>query len=215
MASRGVGEARRAYTEAMNLLAHALLSPAEPAVMVGNLTADWVKGRARAGLPAEVRRGMELHGRIDAFTDAHGAVERCAALLEPTWGRYAAVLVDVLFDHVLSAQWGRWSERERDAVIAEAYAALREHLAVLPARAQWAVHALLADDWLTSYATLDGMAVSLSRLSARLQARGHEVELAPAVGDFVAHREAFHEAFGEFFPELRREVERWAMGRVD
>ena len=51
----------------MNLLAHALLSPDVPAVMVGNLTADWVKGRARQVLPAGVRRGMVLHGRIDEF----------------------------------------------------------------------------------------------------------------------------------------------------
>jgi acyl carrier protein phosphodiesterase len=199
----------------MNLLAHALLSPDDPAVLAGNLTADWVKGRARHGLPAEMRRGMDLHGRIDAFTDAHRLVGRCAALLTPAWGRYAAVLVDILFDHVLSAEWPRWCTRARAEVIAAAYAALRSHVHLLPARAQWAVQALLADDWLTCYATLDGMALSLTRLSTRLQARGHAVELAPAVADFVVHRQAFHEAFGGFFPELRAEVERWTTVQVD
>ena len=199
----------------MNLLAHALLSPDEPAVMAGNLTADWVKGRARLGLPEGVRRGMALHQRIDAFTDAHPLVAQCAALLEPRWGRYSPVLVDLFFDHVLSVNWGRWSGRARAELIAAAYAALRGHLHVLPERAQWAVNALLADDWLTLYASLDGMALTLTRLSGRLNMRGHGIELAPAVADFAAHRAAFHQVFHEFFPQLRRHVEQQAGPRVD
>ena len=82
-------------------------------------------------------------------------------------------------------------------------------------RAQWAVHALLADDWLTLYASLDGMALALTRLSARLNMRGHGIELAPAVADFADHRAAFHQAFHEFFPQLRRHVEQEAVTRVD
>jgi acyl carrier protein phosphodiesterase len=199
----------------MNLLAHALLSPEEPAVLVGNLTADWVKGRARLALPEGMRRGMELHGRIDAFTDGHEVVWRCAGLLEPGWGRYAPILVDMFFDHVLSVEWGRWCARTREEVIAGAYAALRQYLDVLPERARWAAGKLLEDDWLTAYGTLEGMGVCLTRMSRRLKARGHDVELAAAVGDFSQHREAFHAAFGEFFPELRREVERWGPTQVD
>src|ERR1051325_3083749 len=131
----------------MNLLAHALLSPADPEILVGNLTADWVKGRARRGLPAGILAGMKLHGRIDAFTDVHPIVTTCADLLSPAWGRYAPVLVDILFDHVLSVQWADWCERAREDVIAESYSALRNHLHMLPERARWAASALLADDW--------------------------------------------------------------------
>jgi acyl carrier protein phosphodiesterase len=199
----------------MNLLAHALLSPADPAVMAGNLTADWVKGRARDTLPAGMRRGMDLHGHIDTFTDAHPLVWRCAELLEPHWGRYSPILVDILFDHVLSVEWAQWCDRRRAEVIAEAYATLRQYVHLLPPRAQWAVNALLVGDWLTCYATLDGIALSLTRLSARLRTRGHDIELAPAVADFTAHQSAFHSAFAVFFPELRQEVERWMVGRVD
>jgi len=199
----------------MNLLAHALLSPDDPAVLAGNLTADWVKGRARLGLPADVRRGMALHQRIDAFTDAHPLVGQCAALLEPRWGRYSPVLVDLLFDHVLSVDWPRCAARERPALIAAAYAALRNHVHLLPAKAQWAVQALLADDWLSCYASLDGIALALTRMSARLNARGHGIELAPAVADFAAHRAAFHQAFHEFFPQLRRHVEQAADAGVN
>jgi acyl carrier protein phosphodiesterase len=189
----------------MNLLAHALLSPphAPAGVLVGNLTADWVKGKARHELPEDLRVGVTLHRRIDAFTDTHPLVDTCAALLEPNWGRYAPVLVDIFFDHVLSAEWHQYADEPRGPFIARTYAALRAHLHLLPPRAQYGANALLADDWFTCYATLDGIALSLSRLSKRLD---HGVELAPAVRDFAAHREAFHRAFAEFFPLLRQHV---------
>jgi acyl carrier protein phosphodiesterase len=185
----------------MNLLAHAVLTPAgaAPGVLVGNVVADWIKGKARHALPDDLRAGIALHRRIDTFTDTHPLVASCASLLEPRWGRYSTVLVDILFDHVLSAEWDRYCPTPRPAFIAATYAALRDHLDALPWRAQYATNALLADDWFTCYATADGIALSLSRLSGRLN---HHVELAPAIVDFHAHRAAFHESFRHFFPAL-------------
>jgi acyl carrier protein phosphodiesterase len=196
----------------MNRLAHALLSPLPPAaaagVLVGHLTADWIKGRARLALPVDFRAGFALHRRIDAFTDTHGLVERCSGLLADRWQRYAPVLVDIFFDHVLSCEWPRYSAVPHAEFISTTYAMLRAHLHLLPPRAQYATNALLADDWFSCYATLDGIALSLSRLSNRLRERGwQDVELATSVSDFCAHRPAFDEAFRDFFPELRRFVE--------
>jgi acyl carrier protein phosphodiesterase len=186
----------------MNLLAHALLSPpAAPGVLVGNLTADWVKGRARLALPEDMRAGMAIHHRIDVFTDTHPAVHACVERLAPRWQRYAPVLVDIFFDHVLSVRWDRFGHGDRADFIARTYDALRPRVHLLPARAQYASNALLADDWLTAYATLDGIALSLTRLSTRL---GHGIELAPAVADFVEHRALFDATFDAFFPALRR-----------
>jgi acyl carrier protein phosphodiesterase len=196
----------------MNLLAHAVLSPPHAGVLVGNITADWVKGKSRHALPADLREGIELHRRIDAFTDMHPLVERCAGLLEGNWGRYAPVLVDILLDHVLSTAWEAHCPVPRERFIADVYAALRQHLHLLPPRAQYGAHALLADDWFTCYATLDGIALSFTRLSKRL---GHGIELAPAVDDFVRHRDAFNAAFGEFFPQLRHHVEFPVRAAVD
>ncbi len=187
----------------MNLLAHALLSP-DPGILVGNLTADWIKGRARHALPPDLRAGIALHRQIDTFTDTHALFEQCSNLLSHRWHRYAPVLVDIFFDHVLSCEWPRYSPIPRETFIHATYAALRPHLHLLPTRAQYAANALLADDWLTCYATLDGIALSLSRLSHRLH---HGIELAPSVADFLTHRNAFTRAFNEFFPQLRQHLE--------
>jgi acyl carrier protein phosphodiesterase len=205
-----------AYNVPMNLLAHILLSPPDDdAMLVGNLTADWVKGKARRALPASIQAGMALHQRIDIFTDTHPHVDACTSLLSPRWHRYAPVLVDILFDHVLSCEWPHFCDTPRPAVIARAYAALRAHVHLLPDRARLAAASLLADDWLSCYATLDGIALSLSRLSQRLHHSGHTVELAPAVHDFRTHREAFHHAFRHFFPALRQHIAHHAAAPVD
>jgi len=191
----------------MNLLAHAILSPADPAVLTGNLTADWVKGRARRTLPESLQLGMTLHYHIDSFTDAHPIVHRCTDLLWPQWGRYSPILVDIFFDHILSLDWHHYSPVPRESFIAHVHLSLRAHMHHLPARAQHAATALLADDWLSTYATLTGIGLSLSRLSFRLHSTGHTVELAPAAADLAAHLSAFRSAFREFFPQLRAHVE--------
>lgn len=192
----------------MNFLAHALLSPSEPVgVRVGNMTADFIKGKARLALPADLQAGIALHRRIDAFTDTHAAVARCRELLTPRWGRYAGVLVDVFFDHCLAARWERWHDGAAlGPYVQRLYAELADHMALLPERAQMAVAAMIADDWLTPYARLEGIHLALSRMSRRLQHRGHGVELAPSVDDFAAHRDAFFEAFEIFMPAVRRHV---------
>ncbi len=191
----------------MNLLSHALLTPPfpdEPGVLVGNVVADWIKGRARLEMPEAVQKGMWLHGRIDVFMDTHELMGQCSALLSERWGRYAEVLVDIFFDHCLAARWELYSALPRRDFVAGTYAVLRGHLPVLPERAHYAVCALIADDWFNTYATLEGIALALSRLSARLR---HGVELAPAVDDLRTHADFFHAAYAAFFPQVRGHVQ--------
>jgi acyl carrier protein phosphodiesterase len=183
----------------MNLLAHAYLSPVGGEVMVGNVVADWVKGKVRREVGEGVRVGFELHRRIDGFADAHAGMGRAAGALEPKWGRYAAVLADVLFDHVLAAGWERYSAEPLEVFTGRVYGELLAARGGLPAMANHAICAMVADDWLTGYRTLDGMRVALTRMSARLR---HGVERAPAVADFCACRPVFVEAFEELFGAL-------------
>ncbi|HUO09535.1 MAG TPA: ACP phosphodiesterase [Phycisphaerae bacterium] len=188
----------------MNLLAHAILSPPDDAILVGNLVADWVKGRARRTLPPGIQAGFALHRRIDDFTDMHPLVELCSARLSDKWGRYSPVLVDIFFDHLLAANWRDHHAEPIESFVRRVYRTLHAHRPMLPERAGFAICALTRDDWFSTYATLDGIRLTLTRMSARLR---HDVELAPAVDDFQSHRDAFREAFDRFFPELRRAAE--------
>jgi acyl carrier protein phosphodiesterase len=55
----------------MNFLAHAYLSFGNDDLIIGNMISDFVKGKKRYDFPLPVQNGIELHRRIDAFTDAH------------------------------------------------------------------------------------------------------------------------------------------------
>src|SRR5690349_11144408 len=135
----------------MNLLAHAYLSPPDRGILVGNLVADWVKGRARCKLPRDLQAGMQLHRRIDTFTDTHPLVDRCSEMLAEKWGRYSTVLVDIFFDHILAAAWNRHSDAPLDRFAHDTYGALAQYRPILPERCNHAVAAMTMDDWFTTY----------------------------------------------------------------
>jgi len=59
---------------------------------------------------------------------------------------------------------------------------------------------LVAQDWLAGYATLDGIGVTLDRMSRRAP---HAIVLAGGHGELAARVDAFGAAFEAFFPDLR------------
>lgn len=187
----------------MNFLAHAHLSPPIPAVLLGNMVADFVRGRARLALPPEMQVGIALHRHIDAYTDTHPQVLHCAALLEPRWGRYSVVLVDIFFDYVLAKHWGEHSVVRLGDFIPGVYDVLWSHREMLPERARLATGAMVWDDWLSSYARISGIRLALKRLTQRLR---HDIDLAPAVEDLEAHLPALEQAFAVFFPQLKQSL---------
>lgn len=195
----------------MNFLAHTLLSGSSPEVTVGNLCADFIKGRARRALPAGMQAGFALHQRIDFVTDTHPAVAAAAALIEPRWGRYAPVLLDVYFDHLLAADFAQYHAEPLERYASATYDLLRRHRHLLPPHAQLATDYMVRQDWLGSYATHAGIALAFARMSRRLK---HGIDLAPAIDDLAAHHAAIAGHFTLFWPELhaaaagcRRELE--------
>ena len=57
----------------MNFLAHALLAGETPALIVGGVVGDWVKGVLPGALPADLAQGVALHRAIDVFAETHPA----------------------------------------------------------------------------------------------------------------------------------------------
>lgn len=94
----------------MNHLAHTLLSGSDDGLRLGGLMGDFVRGRIDPELPIGVQRGIALHRAIDTFTDSHATIRAARALFEPPYRRYAGILIDIWFDHLLARDFGRWSE---------------------------------------------------------------------------------------------------------
>ncbi len=94
----------------MNHLAHALLSGSNDDVRLGGMLGDFVRGGIDPQLPIGVRHGIALHRAIDTFTDTHAEIRAARALFEPPYRRYAGILIDIWFDHLLARDFSEWAD---------------------------------------------------------------------------------------------------------
>ena len=93
----------------MNFLAHLYLSGDNEDLIIGNFIADMVKGRQIENFQEEVVKGIELHRKIDYFTDNHAIVDQSKRRLRNKYRLYSGVIVDMFYDHYLAANWSEYS----------------------------------------------------------------------------------------------------------
>lgn len=196
----------------MNFLAHCLLSCDDEWVLVGNFMADFLRNHQVAALPWAVQRGVQLHRRIDRYTDNHPAVRNSTRTLQPYHRKYAAVVVDVYYDHLLANYWTRYSEESLRNFAERQYYLLEKHRALMPVRLQRQTEGMIAGDWLVKYGTLDGLAFTFGKLRGRLS----RPELLDGVMAYLAKHEAALTAdFHQFFPQLTDYVARQCLSLSD
>ncbi|MFO0807691.1 MAG: ACP phosphodiesterase [Gemmataceae bacterium] len=190
----------------MNLLAHALLAGPGAEVCLGNVLADFVKGRDRRTMPPAFREGVRQHQSIDAFTDMHAVVSQSKARIGG-YPHLTGILVDVFYDHFLTLRWDRYSSEPLGDFTARLYATLRSHRLPLPATAQAVVDRIVGDDWLGSYGSIAGVEDTLCRISRSLEARiGRDFRLGEATVELRANFDDLDRDFAEFFPQLQAHV---------
>ena len=98
----------------MNLLAHLHVgNRLSPVAAAGNLAADF----CRKANCAEYQKGLELHKKIDMFTDAHPAVVNARGLFPGELRRFSSVILDLVFDYCLSRSWHQWQATSRSTFI--------------------------------------------------------------------------------------------------
>ncbi len=174
----------------MNFLAHALLAGDDPALIVGGVVGDWIKGPLPAGLPPDLARGVALHRAIDSHAEAHPAFRRSRARVSPSRRRYSGVLVDIFYDHLLAADWAALHPRPFAEFRRGVYREISARLTDLPADAHVGLERMATQDWFQSYARIEGIADVLVRMSRRARRpnplAGGEAEFLADVGGFTA-----------------------------
>jgi len=116
----------------MNYLAHLFLGPKDPEQALGSLLGDFVRGPVHSlDLPHGVREGIWLHRRIDAFTDAHPLVRRSRERVSAERRRYAGIMIDMFYDHLLAKHWLAFSDQPLEYFTRDIYRLLLEQQAVI------------------------------------------------------------------------------------
>ena len=194
----------------MNFLAHALLAGESPALVVGGVVGDWIKGPLPAGLPEDLARGVALHRAIDSFAETHPAFCASRARMSPARRRYAGVLVDIFYDHLLARDWARYRGDGLGSYCALVYRQIADRRHHLPASAHHALELMAREDWLQSYGGLEGIADVLARMARRARQPN---PLAGGEADFVAAAEGFERDFRDWLPDAQHFVADWLTAR--
>jgi len=184
----------------MNILAHALLAAPDADRMFGSLIGDFVRGAIDPTLPPGVRAGIALHRSIDTYTDAHADVAAARALFVPPFRRYAGILLDVWFDHLLARQWARYGEGALEEFSDNVRALLALNPARVPERMRAFVAYLGAHDLPAAYRDSAIVGDVVRGMSRRLT-RANPLE--DALPQLVALHAPLQRCFDVFFPALR------------
>lgn len=191
---------------AVNFLAHIYLCDGTPESVLGAVLGDFIKGRLAGRFTPGVREAIRMHRAIDRYTDAHPIVHASRRLVSASRRRYAPVLIDLFYDHLLARNWSRYSAVPLADFTRAVYAVLLERADTGPERFRQVVPRLAAGDWLCAYAEIDGIARALAGLSRR--ARRGEMLLG-GVEELTRNYAELDGHFRSFFAELRAEVARW------
>ena len=196
----------------MNFLAHIYLSGTNPKTMVGNFIGDFVKGRnVLQQFEPEIARGIELHRSIDEFTDHHSVVQISKSRLRPKYRHYAAVIVDIFYDHLLSRFWNDHHDKSIEDFSAATYKILQQHWDVLPLQVKSLLPYMIKDNWLLNYGTFSGIERALTGISRRAR---HDSRMDESINDLRENYEAFKSEFELFFPDLKEHSQQFLTGNT-
>jgi acyl carrier protein phosphodiesterase len=187
----------------MNWLAHIYLSEPTAEFRLGNILPDFARPNELHHLPAEIQRGIVCHHRIDAFTDRHPIVRQSICRIPSPHRRFAPILIDLIYDHFLAANWSEFSEVPLATYNAEIYKSFQRLAVQLPESIAEATARMADQDWLTSYTTLPGIELALSRINKRFS---KPVDLCAGISAIKSNYYALETDFRAFFPELRAHV---------
>jgi acyl carrier protein phosphodiesterase len=184
----------------MNYLAHIYLASHSDEAMLGALLGDFVKPHSGKQFSPEIEAEILTHRKVDSFTDSHPVVLHAKGLFAGPSRRYAGILLDVFYDHLLASRWASYSDVPLEDFIQRFYGALTEHAGLLPPNLAFAAPRMIEQDWLGSYLDYAGVEIAIRRISTRLSKNGDL--LRDGVADLTTNYAALASGFHAFFPEL-------------
>jgi acyl carrier protein phosphodiesterase len=183
----------------LNFLAHFHLAWPDELLVVGGLEGDFHKGLLPGNLSPGLHAGVALHRAIDAYTDSHPEVIALRRLFPVELRRYAGILIDLCFDHLLSQHWQSYSDLPRERFIQKTYQLLARHQALLSEDAAVMASRLQEYDLLNRYRQWETISATAERIGQRLS-RENPLHLA---GDMLLPLlPELETSFTAFYPQL-------------
>lgn len=189
----------------MNFLAHIYLSGDSRELLIGNFIGDYVKGKDYEKYPPLIQEGILLHRKIDGFTDNHPITRNAKNLVRGKYGLYSGIIVDIYYDHFLSANWETYCEMPLKSYVRNRYRMLDSGFSIFPAGVKSWFPYFIKSNWLEAYTSFQGLIMVFNRMSYRTSLPNHSEY---AVAQLQNNYDLMEKYFGEFFEEIRSFVSR-------
>ncbi len=188
----------------MNYLVHLYLSDPDPMVRLGNLMGDFVKGPLEdAPYPPGIIRGLRQHRDIDSYSMISPTVKISKARIDPSFGYFRAILVDVFYDHFLASNWAQHATGSLEEFAEDIYRLLEEHEAILPDKLKRVAPRMIQYNWLVSYREIEAMELALKRIGERLSLKN---PLAEGYGELLKNYDGLEEDCAHFLNEAKKHL---------
>jgi len=185
----------------VNYLAHIYLSNEEEEITLGNFIADGVKGKKYVQFPLGIQQGILLHRAIDSYTDAHPIVRKSTKRLHKKYSHYSGVIVDILYDHFLAKNWTQYHSIPLHKYTENFYNLINSNFDRLTPRIQKMMPYMIEQNWLLSYASIDGIGKILDQMNRRTN---NQSKMNLAVLELTTYYKEFEEEFTLFFEDIKK-----------
>ena len=145
-----------------------------------------------------------MHRFIDEYMDNHTEVKKAKQRLYPHYGKYAAVIIDMYYDHILARNWSDFSPLKLNTFTTAAYKMLHSRRPIMPKRSLPTLDHMSANDWLSGYAQIHGMQKAFNGLSRRAK---FDSKMEKATLQLEEDYEQLREEFHRYLPELMQELQ--------
>lgn len=182
----------------MNFLAHIYLSGEEHELLIGNFIADSIRGKQFDDYQKAIQQGILLHRDIDEYTDSHPIVKTCVEKLKAKQGRYASVVIDILFDHYLARNWNQYSSIDLEKHIAYVYQLMQSNMSILPPKFQRMLPVMIEGNWLWQYQFEEGISKAFEGIARRASFDSNMADAMKYIAnDHDYYESQFHLFFGD------------------
>lgn len=184
----------------MNFLAHIYLSGEDDLIKIGNFMADGIKGDDYNNYQPLIKKGILLHREIDTFTDANLVFRKSKHRLHERYGHYSGVIMDIFYDHFLAKNWSNYSTIPLNIYVSNFYNLLENNFDLLTPRVQKMMPSMIKQNWLLSYASIEGIGTILYQMDYRTKFKS---KMQFSVEELVQFYIDFEKEFTLFFEEIK------------
>lgn len=187
----------------MNFLAHLHLAGNNGDLLVGNFIADAVKGNKYLEFPEGIKKGILMHRAVDFFADNSPVYMRSVHRLQPAFGKYSGIIIDMFYDYFLAANWNKFSAINLEEFCQETYRKLSTYAKNMPEESKYILEYMIQRNWLYSYSKIEGIRKALEGMSKRMK---YYFPMDNAVIELAENPVPYNQDFLEFFPLLIKHI---------